>query len=187
MDRANVDTDQIIPKQFLKRIERTGFGQFLFFDWRFHDDGTTNPEFELNDPALANASILVARENFGSGSSREHAVWALDDYGFRCVVSSKFADIFFNNSFKNGLLPIVLTEEEIDLIFELNSQNGPLEMSVNLQEQSVQIGDRFTAHFEIDQFRKDCLLKGIDDIGSTLSHLDHIKDFEAKRGYPAVD
>ena len=183
MDRANVDTDQIIPKQFLKRIERTGFGQFLFYDWRFNDDGSDNSEFELNSEALKEATILVARENFGSGSSREHAVWALADYGFRCVISSKFADIFYNNSFKNGFLPIVLTEAEIDQLFEIGNSTPGFEMTVDLESQTVKVGDQFSASFEIDGFRKDCLLKGIDEIGLTLQHLDKIQAFEEKRGY----
>lgn len=187
MDRANVDTDQIIPKQFLKRIERTGFGQFLFFDWRSLDDGSDNPEFELNAEATKGASILVARENFGSGSSREHAVWALTDYGFRCVISSKFADIFFNNSFKNGFLPIILSESEVDKLFALGADQPGFEMTVDLLSQMVTVGDVFSASFEIEPFRKDCLLNGIDDIGLTLKQLDKIEKFEAVRGYAKLD
>ncbi len=187
MDRANVDTDQIIPKQFLKRIERTGFGQFLFFDWRFLDDGVENPEFELNAEAVKGASILVARENFGSGSSREHAVWALTDYGFRCVISSKFADIFFNNSFKNGFLPILLSESEVDQLFALAAEKPGFEMTVDLVSQTVTVGDTFSASFEVEPFRKDCLLNGIDDIGLTLKQLDKIEKFEADRGYAKVE
>lgn len=183
MDRANVDTDQIIPKQFLKRIERTGFGQFLFFDWRFLNDGSDNPEFELNVESAKGASILLARENFGSGSSREHAVWALTDYGFRCVISSKFADIFFNNSFKNGFLPILLTETEVDQLFEMGKRSPGFEMTVDLVSQTVTVGDMFSASFEVEPFRKDCLLNGIDDIGLTLKQLDKIEQFEAERGY----
>ena len=136
MDRANVDTDQIIPKQFLKRIERTGFGQFLFFDWRFNDDGSDNQEFELNHPEVAGASILLAKRNFGSGSSREHAVWALTDYGIRCVIAPSFADIFFNNSFKNGMLPIVLPAETIEQLFA-NCSTGRTELTVDLEKQLI--------------------------------------------------
>lgn len=182
MDRANVDTDQIIPKQFLKRIERTGFGQFLFYDWRFLEDGSPNPEFELNKPEAKDATILIARENFGSGSSREHAVWALTDYGFRCVISNQFADIFFNNSFKNGFLPIVLTEEEVDQLFQIANESPGFEVTVDLETQTVTVGDRFNASFEIDAFRKDCLLNGIDEIGLTLQHVDKIAEYEAERG-----
>lgn len=185
MDRANVDTDQIIPKQFLKRIERTGFGQFLFYDWRFKD-GVDDPEFELNQPAVKNASILVARENFGSGSSREHAVWALADYGFRCVISSQFADIFYNNSFKNGFLPVVLTEEQVEELFAIAAKSPGFEVTVDLESQTVKVGEQFSASFEVDDFRKDCLLNGIDDIGMTLKQLDKIERFEAGRGYTPV-
>ena len=181
MDRANVDTDQIIPKQFLKRIERTGFGQFLFYDWRFLEDESPNPEFELNRPEAEGATILVARENFGSGSSREHAVWALTDYGFRCVISNQFADIFFNNSFKNGFLPIVLTEDEVDQLFQIAEKDPGFEMTVDLESQSVKVDDRFSANFDIDPFRKECLLSGIDEIGLTLQHVDKIEAYEASR------
>ena len=187
MDRANVDTDQIIPKQFLKRIERTGFGQFLFYDWRFQENGDPNPEFELNAPTAKDATILVARENFGSGSSREHAVWALADYGFRCVISNQFADIFFNNSFKNGFLPIVLSEQQVESLFQLAEQNPGFELTVDLENQTVSAGDHFQASFEVDAFRKECLLEGIDEIGLTLQHLDKIKDFESQRGYELVE
>lgn len=186
MDRANVDTDQIIPKQFLKRIERTGFGEFLFFDWRFLENGEPDPAFELNRPEAQGATILVARENFGSGSSREHAVWALADYGFRCVIAPKFADIFYNNSFKNGLLPIVLSESEIDQLFDLAVENPGFEATVDLPEQTVTVTDRFSAKFAIDPFRKDCLLEGIDEIGLTLQHLDKIIEYEQKRGLNPV-
>ena len=187
MDRANVDTDQIIPKQFLKRIERTGFGQFLFFDWRFNEDGSPNADFELNRPDAEGATILVARENFGSGSSREHAVWALADYGLRCVISNQFADIFFNNSFKNGFLPIVLTEQEVDQLFHLAKEEPGFEMTVDLEAQTVEVEGKFSARFDVDPFRKDCLLKGVDDIGLTLNHLDKIEKFEQDRGYAPVD
>jgi len=182
MDRANVDTDQIIPKQFLKRIERTGFGQFLFFDWRFLEDGTSpNPEFELNQPAVASASILVARKNFGSGSSREHAVWALDDYGFRCVIAPSFADIFFNNSFKNGLLPITLSEADIDELFERAQAHSPYQLTVDLEKQQISDQHGFVRNFETDPSRRHNLLHGLDDIAQTLLHEEKITAFETKR------
>jgi len=182
MDRANVDTDQIIPKQFLKRIERTGFGQFLFFDWRFHEDGTTaNPEFELNRPAVKGASILVTRKNFGSGSSREHAVWALDDYGFRCVIAPSFADIFFNNSFKNGLLPITLSESDIDELFDRAKQYSPYRLTVDLEKQQLSDEYGFVRGFETDPSRRHNLLHGLDDIAQTLLQEEKITAFETER------
>lgn len=180
LDRANVDTDAIIPKQFLKRIERTGFGQFLFFDWRFLDDGKTdNPDFELNRVNVKGASILVARQNFGSGSSREHAVWALADYGFRAVIAPSFADIFYNNSFKNGLLPIVLSEADVEDLFQRTAQGNPYQLTVNLENQTVSDGQGFERSFEIDPNRKHKLLHGLDDIAETLQHEDKISEFEA--------
>ncbi len=184
LDRANVDTDQIIPKQFLKRIERTGFGQYLFYDWRFLDDGTTpNTDFELNQPHLDGASVLIARKNFGSGSSREHAVWALDDYGFRAVIAPSFADIFFNNCFKNGVLPIVLDEAQIDEIFERASQPSPYQLTVDLKEQTVKDSDGLNLTFEIDQSRKHNLLHGLDDIAETLQHEEKITAYEEARAW----
>ncbi|MCM2373750.1 3-isopropylmalate dehydratase small subunit [Aporhodopirellula aestuarii] len=181
LDRANVDTDAIIPKQFLKRIERTGFGQFLFFDWRFLDDGTTeNPDFELNRVNVKGASILVARQNFGSGSSREHAVWALDDYGFRAVIAPSFADIFYNNSFKNGLLPIVLSEADVEELFQRAAKGNPYQLTVNLEDQTVSDGEGFERSFEIDPSRRHKLLHGLDDIAETLQHEDKISEYEAK-------
>ncbi len=182
LDRANVDTDQIIPKQFLKRIERSGFGQFLFFDWRFLDDGTTpNPAFELNQIDVKGASILVARQNFGSGSSREHAVWALDDYGFRCVIAPSFADIFFNNCFKNGLLPITLADADIDELFKRAEEHSPYQLTVNLEDQTVSDGRGFERTFEVDSSRRHNLLHGLDDIAQTLLHEDKITAYEAAR------
>ena len=178
MDRANVDTDQIIPKQFLKRIERTGFGQFLFFDWRFLDDGTDNPDFELNQPAAKQASILVARQNFGSGSSREHAVWALDDYGFRAVIAPSFADIFFNNCFKNGLLPIVLPAQQVDELFGLCAKNPGMTLTIDLDSQTITNGTTFRAKFEVEPSRMRNLLEGLDDIALTLEHEDKITAYE---------
>ena len=178
MDRANVDTDQIIPKQFLKRIERSGFGQFLFFDWRFNDDGTPNPDFELNQPKFESASILVARDNFGSGSSREHAVWALEDYGFRCVIAPSFADIFYSNCFKNGVLPIRLEAEIVDRLFALIEANSGYKLTVDLQAQTM-VGENFEESFEVEESRKTSLYEGLDDIAQTLKHLDKIEAFEA--------
>ncbi|UUO08786.1 3-isopropylmalate dehydratase small subunit [Blastopirellula sp. J2-11] len=183
MDRANVDTDQIIPKQFLKRIERTGFGQFLFFDWRFNDDGSPNRDFELNQPGLASASILVARRNFGSGSSREHAVWSLDDYGFRAVLAPSFADIFYSNSFKNGLLPVRLSEEQIEEIFQKAKTVGPgFELTINLDAQTVTDNDGLLFNFEIDEARKHKMLNGLDDIALTLQNEDKITAYEQANG-----
>ncbi|TWU03302.1 3-isopropylmalate dehydratase small subunit [Neorhodopirellula pilleata] len=179
LDRANVDTDQIIPKQFLKRIERTGFGQFLFFDWRFMDDGETeNPDFELNRINVKGSSILIARQNFGSGSSREHAVWALDDYGFRAVIAPSFADIFFNNCFKNGLLPITLSEGDIEELFQRAAKGNPYQLTINLEDQTITDGQGFDRSFEVDASRKHKLLHGLDDIAETLLHEDKITAYE---------
>ncbi len=182
LDRANVDTDQIIPKQFLKRIERTGFGQFLFYDWRYEADGITpDPSFELNDPRLQGASILVAARNFGSGSSREHAPWALDDYGFRCVIAPSFADIFFNNCFQNGLLPIVLSEEQVAAMLEYLQNNLGAQLTIDLPNQTISGEGIETISFEIDPHRKHRLVNGLDDIGSTLQHETDITAFEGDR------
>lgn len=182
MDRANVDTDQIIPKQFLKRIERTGFGQFLFYDWRFTDDGVTpNPDFELNRINVKGASILVARKNFGSGSSREHAVWALDDYGFRCVIAPSFADIFYNNCFKNGLLPIQLSDADIDQLFDNAAKHNPYELTVNLEDQTITDNEGFQRTFQIDESRRHNLLHGLDDIATTLQSESLITAYETNR------
>ncbi len=182
MDRANVDTDQIIPKQFLKRIERTGFGQFLFFDWRYKDDGSPNPEFELNQPEVNGASVLVTRRNFGSGSSREHAVWALDDYGFRAVLAPSFADIFFNNCFKNGLLPIRLSESVIDDLFERHANHPSYKLTINLEFCLISDEHGLSLEFEVLPFRRHCLLHGLDDIGLTLEHEDKIRQYEEAHG-----
>lgn len=182
MDRANVDTDQIIPKQFLKRIERTGFGQFLFYDWRFQEDGETpNTEFELNQDAVKDASILVARKNFGSGSSREHAVWALEDYGFRSVIAPSFADIFFNNCFKNGVLPIALPEADIDALFAKAAEQGTYQLTVDLENQVVKDDSGWERPFDVDPSRREKLLQGLDDIGQTLKSEDKISAYEAAR------
>jgi 3-isopropylmalate/(R)-2-methylmalate dehydratase small subunit len=184
LDRANVDTDAIIPKQFLKRIERTGFGQFLFYDWRYEADGITpNPDFELNHPAYQGATILVAARNFGSGSSREHAPWALEQYGFRCIIAPSFADIFFNNCFQNGILPIVLSEEEVAQLLKLTQEQPGTELTIDLPSQTVSGPNGLSISFEIDPFRKHRLLHGLDDIGTTLQHESDITAFE--QGRPA--
>lgn len=178
LDRANVDTDQIIPKQFLKRIERTGFGEFLFWDWMRKDDGTPNPDFVLNKPEAKGASILLARRNFGSGSSREHAPWALEDYGFRVVVAPSFADIFYNNCFKNGMLPIRLSEEQVEELFQREAKHSPYELTADLQTQTLSDAHGFSAKFDVEPFRRHCLLNGLDDIGLTLEHEAKITAYE---------
>lgn len=178
LDRINVDTDQIIPKQFLKRIERTGYGQFLFFDWRFNEDGSLNSEFELNDTRFEGTKILVTRENFGCGSSREHAPWALLDYGFCCIIAPSFADIFYNNCFKNGMLPVTLPAEQVDKIFQTVEAEEGYCLTVNLESQSISDDSGVYYSFEVDPFRRDCLLKGVDDIGITLQYEDKIKAYE---------
>lgn len=182
MDRANVDTDQIIPKQFLKRIERSGYGPFLFFDWRYFDDGTTpNPEFELNRPQFAGASVLLARRNFGCGSSREHAVWAIENYGFRAVIAPSFADIFYNNCFKNGVLPVKLSEEVVQQLFERAAQPG-YRLTVDLNTCRVTDEQGLNESFVVDESRRNCLLNGLDDIALTLKKADKISAFEKQRG-----
>ena len=186
MDRVNVDTDQIIPKQFLKRIKRTGFGKYLFFDWRFNNEAAENPDFELNEPRFKGASILVARRNFGSGSSREHAVWALADFGFRAVLAPSFADIFFNNCFKNGTLPIALSEDQIQELFDRVDANEGYELTIDLQARQISDEQGLQYDFTVDDFRRHCLLNGLDDIALTLEHVDKIADYEAKRGMSPV-
>lgn len=182
MDRANVDTDQIIPKQFLKRIERTGFGQFLFFDWRFRDDGSPNPDFELNKPEFQGATILLARRNFGSGSSREHAPWALDDYGFRVVIAPSFADIFYNNCFQNGMLPISLDDADVEELFRRTAAHRGYQLTVDLEQQTITDEHGLRLHFDVDGFRRDCLLNGLDNIALTLAHGDKIAAYETAHG-----
>ena len=182
LDRENVDTDQIIPKQFLKRIERTGFGQFLFFDWRFRDDGSPNGDFELNQPRAAGASILLARRNFGCGSSREHAPWALEDYGFRVIIAPSFADIFYNNCFKNGMLPIVLSEAQVDDLFDRASTRPGYTLTANLEQCTLTDDYGLSIPFEVESFRRHCLLNGLDDIGLTLAHEDKIAAYERAHG-----
>ena len=181
LDRANVDTDQVIPKQFLKRVERTGFGEFLFFDWRFREDGSPNPEFELNDPAYQGATILAAGKNFGSGSSREHAPWALMDYGFRAILAPSYADIFDNNCFKNGLLPVRLSESEMREVFSRAKAGNGWQLTVDLEAQAVYDDAGFRATFEVDPFRRYCMLNGLDDIALTLQHSDAITEYESRR------
>ena len=190
LDRANVDTDAIIPKQFLKRIERTGFGPNLFDEWRYLDRGEPgqdcstrplNPDFVLNDPRYQGASILLARENFGCGSSREHAPWALLDYGFKVILAPSFADIFFNNCFKNGILPIVLDEAVVDDLFARATGPRALRMEVDLEGQRLILDDGTVIPFGVDPFRKQCLLEGLDDIGLTLRHEAEIRAYEERR------
>jgi 3-isopropylmalate/(R)-2-methylmalate dehydratase small subunit len=176
LNRVNVDTDQIIPKQFLKRVERTGFGQFLFYDWRFLKDGQANPQFELNKPHALGASILVAAHNFGCGSSREHAPWALHDYGFKVVIAPSFADIFYNNCVKNGMLPIRLNEEQTNELLERGAEHE-FELKVDLKKQKI-TGADFDASFEIDPYWKEMLLNGWDEIGLTLRYEAEIAKFE---------
>ena len=180
LDRADVDTDQIIPKQFLKKIERTGFGQHLFHDWRFLDDAGTrsNPDFALNQERYKGATILVARDNFGCGSSREHAPWALNDYGFRVIIAPSFADIFYNNCFKNGMLPVPLTREEVQEIFDAVEPVPGTELEVDLQAREVRVPGGKTYKIDVDDFRRECLLNGWDDIGLTLRHAGKIDSFE---------
>ena len=182
IDRVNIDTDQIIPAIYLKRIERSGYGQFLFSSWRFNEDGSPNPDFVLNDPNYQNPRVLVAGRNFGCGSSREHAPWALEDFGIRCVIAPSFADIFFNNCFQNGLLPIALPEEDVRRILDKLKDNPGAQLTVDLEAQRVWDEDEEIAvSFDVDQFRKYCLLNGLDDIGLTLQDEDAIAAFEASR------
>lgn len=190
MDRANVDTDMIIPKNFLKSIKRTGFGKNLFDELRYLDEGLPdqdcsgrplNPEFPLNFPRYQEAKVLLARENFGCGSSREHAPWALDDYGFRAIIAPSFADIFFNNSFKNGLLPIILSAEIVDQLFNEMYDTEGYELAIDLEAQTVTTPSGESFSFEVDEFRKHCLLNGFDDIGLTLQEADAIRAYEEKR------
>ena len=181
LDRANVDTDQIIPKQFLKRIERTGFGEFLFYDWRYTADGTLNPSFVLNEPRYQGASILIADKNFGCGSSREHAPWALGEYGFRVIIAPSFADIFANNCFKNGMLPITLNDDAVRGIMRRAQQQPGYELTIDLERQTIEDADRLSIPFVVGEFQRYCLLEGLDDIGLTLRHEDTIEAFEAAR------
>ena len=182
MDRPNVDTDQIIPKQFLKRIERSGYGPFLFYDWRYQDDGQTpNPDFELNQPKAQGATILLARRNFGCGSSREHAVWAIENYGFKAVIAPSFADIFYNNCFKNGVLPIKLSEDQVEQLFQ-RANKGGYKLTVDLKACQITDSQGLALVFQVDESRRHNLLNGLDDIALTLQQEDKITAFERAHG-----
>lgn len=184
LERVNVDTDQIIPKQFLKRIEKTGFGQFVFYDWRFRADGTKIPDFVLHEARYEGASILVAGKNFGCGSSREHAVWALADFGFRVVISSSFADIFANNSTKNGFLTVSLSEDHVEELMRRAWEIKDYQLTIDLERCEVRDDEGFRAKFPIDEFIRHCLLNGLDDIGLTLQHEAQIAAYEARHPVP---
>ncbi len=186
VDRVNVDTDAIIPKQFLKRIERSGFGQFLFFEWRWDEQGNVIPEFSLNKDRYQGASVLLSRANFGCGSSREHAPWAILDYGFRCVIAPSFADIFYNNCFKNGILPIKLSEEQVDDLFKRTEAKEGYKLNVDLENQVITDEDGLNIPFELDAHRRNFLLQGLDDIGLTLQYEAAITAYEQKRAASAV-
>lgn len=181
MDRSNVDTDQIIPKQFLKKVERSGFGIHLFQDWRYNADGSDNADFELNKAAFKDAKILVTGDNFGCGSSREHAPWAIEDYGFNTIISTSYADIFYNNCFKNGILPIVVSRQELDQLMQEIRANEGVKFTIDLPEQTITTGSGVVVKFDIDEFRKQNLLLGLDDIGMTLQNVDKIDSFEARQ------
>jgi 3-isopropylmalate/(R)-2-methylmalate dehydratase small subunit len=181
LDRANVDTDQIIPKQFLKRIERTGFGEFAFFDWRYLEDGVPNPDFILNEERYANANILVGGRNFGSGSSREHAPWALKEMGFQAIIATSFADIFRSNCMQNGMVPVILSESEVDTIMARALRGSGYKVTVDLEAQTVTDDQGFSGSFDIDSFRKNSLLEGLDDVGITMDLGEVIDSFEEKR------
>jgi 3-isopropylmalate/(R)-2-methylmalate dehydratase small subunit len=179
VDRVNVDTDAIIPKQFLKRIERTGFGQYLFFEWRFFENGEINPDFNLNKARYKGASVLISRANFGCGSSREHAPWAIMDFGFKVIIAPSYADIFYNNCFKNGILPIVLSEEQVEDLFQRTNANEGYTLSVDLVAKTLNDNLGLQINFELDEHRRQFLLQGLDDIGLTLQHSDEITAYEA--------
>ncbi len=182
LNRANVDTDQIIPKQFLKRVERTGFGPALFYDWRYRPDGSLHPEFELNQPRAAGATILLAGANFGCGSSREHAPWALGEYGFRAILAESFADIFFANCCQNGILPVRLTSPEMTQLFRrCDTAPGPYQLTVDLEQNRVTDAGGFSASFTLDEYRRESLLQGLDEIGRTLLNEREIAAFERRR------
>lgn len=187
LDRVNVDTDQIIPKQFLKRIERTGFGQFLFYDWRYLPDGSPNPDFVLNQEPWKRANILLARSNFGCGSSREHAPWALADFGFRVIIAPSFADIFYNNCFKNGMLPVILPENKVDELFRRTAAAGRAgyRLRVDLEQQEIRDESGWKVAFTVDPFRRECLLEGWDDIDLTLRYEHAIRAYELRHGIGA--
>src|SRR5690242_2573276 len=178
LDRVNVDTDQMVPKQFLKALTRQGFGRNLFYDWRYLPGEVPNPEFVLNLPRYRAASVLLARANFGCGSSREHAPWALEDWGFRVIIAPSFADIFYNNCFKNGMLPIVLSEEQVDDLFQRDAKYKPYELTADLNTCTLSDSHGLSLKFEVEEFRRKCLLSGLDDIGLTLEHEDKITQYE---------
>lgn len=180
VDRVNVDTDAIIPKQFLKRIERTGFGQFLFYEWRFDEAGNDNVDFEMNKPRYQGASVLISRANFGCGSSREHAPWAIMDYGFRVVIAPSYADIFYNNCFKNGILPIKLSEEQVDELFKRTAEHEGYQLTVDLENKTLNDEYGLQISFDLDEHRRQFLLQGLDDIGLTLQHVDEITAYEER-------
>lgn len=182
MDRASVDTDQIIPKQFLKRIERTGFGEFLFFDWARLPDGSPDPNFELNQPRFKGASILLARRNFGCGSSREHAPWALEDFGLRSIIAPSFADIFYNNCFKNGMLPIRLSDDQVEDLFQRVAAHPGYKLTIDLENCTITDEYGLNLPIEVEPFRRKCLLEGLDDIGLTLVHEAKISAYETAQG-----
>ncbi|MDQ1913034.1 3-isopropylmalate dehydratase small subunit [Paenibacillus sp. GD4] len=179
VDRVNVDTDAIIPKQFLKRIERSGFGQFLFYEWRFDLNGKEIAEFSLNQPRYQGASVLISRANFGCGSSREHAPWAIQDYGFKVVIAPSFADIFYNNCFKNGILPIKLSEEQVEELFQRTAKSEGYQLTVDLENKKITDAQGLEISFDLDEHRRQFLLQGLDDIGLTLKHEDKIAAYEA--------
>ncbi|WP_028546727.1 3-isopropylmalate dehydratase small subunit [Paenibacillus taiwanensis] len=180
VDRVNVDTDAIIPKQFLKRIERSGFGQFLFFEWRFDEQGNKIESFPLNQPAYQGASVLISRANFGCGSSREHAPWAILDFGFRCVIAPSYADIFYNNCFKNGILPIQLSEEQVEELFQRTAQYANYHLEIDLENKQLKDDYGLVYSFDLDEHRRQFLLQGLDDIGLTLKHDEAIAKYEAQ-------
>jgi 3-isopropylmalate/(R)-2-methylmalate dehydratase small subunit len=180
VDRVNVDTDAIIPKQFLKRIERSGFGQFLFFEWRFHENGEVNKEFEPNKPRYEGASVLVSRANFGCGSSREHAPWAILDYGYKVIIAPSYADIFYNNCFKNGILPIKLSEEQVEDLFQRTAKHDGYKLTVDLENKLLTDEHGLSLSFDLDEHRRQFLLQGLDDIGLTLQHEAAITAYEQK-------
>ncbi|SFB17358.1 3-isopropylmalate/(R)-2-methylmalate dehydratase small subunit [Cohnella sp. OV330] len=180
VDRVNVDTDAIIPKQFLKRIERSGFGQYLFFEWRFDEQGAVIPEFNLNKPRYQGSTVLLSRANFGCGSSREHAPWAILDYGFNVIIAPSYADIFYNNCFKNSILPIKLSEEQVDDLFKRTEANEGYKLTVDLENKVITDDQGLRIPFELDEHRRQFLLQGLDDIGLTLQHADEIAAYEAK-------
>ena len=188
LNRVNVDTDQIIPKQFLKRVERTGFGKFLFNDWRYNENGSDNKDFVLNKDIYKDASVLVSGRNFGSGSSREHAPWALQDFGFKCIIAPSFADIFYSNCFQNGILPVVLPEKTVAEIIARSEENPNYQMTIDLEEQKIWDSEEdIVAKFDVEPFRKYCMLNGLDDIGLTLEFENDISDFENNRsGYGGI-